>query len=157
MHCISNALPINAVINTNDVKTDYLGLAEMKDEDIEVRCDYHDINSFNQLNTQNENNICLLHVDVRSLRKNIEKLSMILADLHVSPQIIALSETKINKKQGVNFSTTLEGYDFLHFDSDELEFILITACHINLGMIYQLHLATLSVSGLRSAYVIKSA
>ena len=155
--CISNALPINAVTNTNDVKTDYLGLAEMKDEDIEVGCDYHDINSFNQLNTQNKNNICLLHVNIRSLRKNIEKLSMILADLQVPPQIIALSETKINKKQGVNFSTTLEGYDFLHFDSDELEFILITACHINLGMIYQLHLATLSVSGLRSAYVIKSA
>jgi len=37
--CKSNALPINAVINTNDVKTDYLGLAETKDEDIEVGCD----------------------------------------------------------------------------------------------------------------------
>ena len=66
---------------------------------------------------------------------------------------------KLIKKQGVNFSTTLEGYNFLHSDSDtlagELEFILITAYHINLGMIYQLHLATLRVSGLRSAYVIK--
>jgi len=61
--CISNALPINAVISTNDVKTDYLGLAEMKNEDIEVGCDYHDINSFNQLNTQNKNNICLLRVN----------------------------------------------------------------------------------------------
>ena len=80
---------------------------------------------------------------------------MILADLQVSPQIIALSETKIIKKQGVNFSTTLEGYSFLHSDSDTLA--LITAYHINLGIIYQLHLATLRVSGLRSAYVIKSA
>ena len=34
--CLSNALSINAVINANDIKTDYLGLAEMKDEDIEV-------------------------------------------------------------------------------------------------------------------------
>ena len=76
--CISKALPINAVINANDVKTNYLGLAEMKVENIEVRCDYHDINSFNQLNTQNKHNICLLHVNIRSLRKNIEKLSMIL-------------------------------------------------------------------------------
>ena len=82
---ISNVLPINAVINTNDVKADYLGLAEMKDEDIEVGCDYHDINSFNQLNTQNKNNICLLHVNVRRLRKNIEKRSMVLADLQVPP------------------------------------------------------------------------
>ena len=40
------------MINTNDVKTEYLGLVEMKDEDIEVGWDYHDINSFNQLNTQ---------------------------------------------------------------------------------------------------------
>jgi len=45
---------------------------------------------------------------------------MILALLQVPPQIIALSETKINKKQGVNFSTTLEGYNFLHSDSDTL-------------------------------------
>ena len=104
--CISNTMPINAVINTNDVKTDYLGLAEMKGEYIEVGSDYHDINSFNQLNTQYKNNICLLHINIRSLRKNNEKLSMMLADLHVPPQIIALSETKINKKQGVNFSTT---------------------------------------------------
>jgi len=51
--CISNALPINAVTNTNDVKTDYLGLAKMKDEDIEVGCDYHDINSFNQHSKKN--------------------------------------------------------------------------------------------------------
>ena len=107
------------MINTH-VKTDYLGLAETKDEDIEVGCDYHDINSFNQLNTQNKNNICLLHVNIRSLRKNIEKLAMNLADLQVPPQIIALSETKINKKQGVIFSTTLEGYNFLHSDSDTL-------------------------------------
>ena len=45
---------------------------------------------------------------------------MILADLQVPLQIIALSETKINKKQGVNFSTTLDGYNFLHSDSDTL-------------------------------------
>jgi len=91
------------VINTNDVKIDYLELAEMKNEDIEVGFDYQDTDSFNQLNTQNKENICLCHVDIRSLRKNIEKLSMILADLQVPPQIIALRETKINKKQGVNF------------------------------------------------------
>ena len=133
-------------------KTDYLGLAEMKDEDIEVGCDYHDINSFNQLNTQYKNNICLLHVNIRSLRKNIEKLSMILADLQVPPQIIALSETKINKKQGVNVCTLI----LIHW-LGELEFIFTTAYHINLGMIYQLHVATLRVSGLRSTYVIKSA
>ena len=63
----------------------------MKDEDIEVGYDYHDINSFNQLNTQNKNNICFPHVYIRSLRKNIENLSMILADLQLPPQIIALS------------------------------------------------------------------
>jgi len=31
---------------------------------------------------------------------------MILADLQVPPQIIALSETKIDKKHGENFSTS---------------------------------------------------
>ena len=90
------------------------------EEDIEVGCDYHDINSFNQLITQYKNNICLLHVNIRSLEKNIEKLSIILAHLQVPPQTIAWSETKIHKKQGVNFSTTLEGYNFLYSDSDTL-------------------------------------
>ena len=108
----------------------------MKDEDIEVGCNYHDINSFNQLNTQKKNNICLLHDNIRSLRKNIEKLSMILADLQVPPQIIALSETKINKKQGVNFSTTLEGYNFLHSDSDTLAGGV--GIYINNSLSYQL-------------------
>jgi len=45
---------------------------------------------------------------------------MILADLQVPPQIIGLSETKLNKKQGVNFSITLECYNFLHSDSDTM-------------------------------------
>ena len=110
----------------------------MKDEDIEVgcECDYHDINSFDQLNTQNKNNICLLHVNIRSLKKNIEKLSMILADLQVPPQIIALSETKINKKQSVNFSTTLKGYNFLHSDSDTLAGGV--GIYINNSLSYQL-------------------
>ena len=86
---------------------------------------------------------------------------MILADLQVPPQIIALSETKINKKQGVNFSTILQGYNFLHSDSDTLAggvgIYINNSLSYQLGMIYQLHLATLRVSGLRSAYVIKSA
>ena len=108
----------------------------MKDEDIEVGCDYLDINSFNQLNTQNKNDICLLHVNIRRLRKKIEKLSMILADLQVQPQIIALSETKINKTQGVNFSTTLEGYNCLHSGSDTLAGGV--GIHINNSLSYQL-------------------
>ena len=58
----------------------------MKNKDIEVGCDYHDIDSFKQLNTQNKDNICLFHVNIRSLRKNIEKLFMIQADLQVPSQ-----------------------------------------------------------------------
>ena len=61
---------------------------------------------------------------------------MILADLQVPPQIIALSETKINKKQGVNFSTTLEGYNFLHSDSDTLAGRV--GIYINNSLSYQL-------------------
>jgi len=69
----------------------------MKDGDIKLGCDYHDINSFNQLNTQNKDNLCFFHVHIRSLRKNTETLSIILTDLQVPPQLIGLSETKINK------------------------------------------------------------
>jgi len=61
---------------------------------------------------------------------------MILADLQVPPQITALSETKINKKQGVNFSTTLERYNFLHSDSDTLAGGV--GIYINNSLSYQL-------------------
>ena len=124
------------MINRNDVKIDYLGLAEMKNEYIEVGFDYHDTDSFNQLNTHKKENVCLFHVNMRRLRKNLEKLSMILADLQVPPQIIAPSETKIYKKQGVNVSTSLVGYNFLHCDSDTLAGGV--GIYINNSLSYQL-------------------
>jgi len=61
---------------------------------------------------------------------------MILADLQVPPQRIAISGTKINKKQGVNFSTTLEGYNFLNSDCESL--VGGVGIYINNSLSYQL-------------------
>jgi len=78
-------------------KMDYLELPEMKNQDTELGCSYHDIDSFNQPNTQNKKNICLFRVNIKCFRKNVENLSVILADLHVPPEIIALIESKLTK------------------------------------------------------------
>ena len=35
------------------------------------------------------------------------------------PHIVAASETKINKNDGLSFPTTITGYNFLHSDSEK--------------------------------------
>ena len=56
---------------------------------------------------------CLLHINIRSLTKNLEKLEELLSDLDKMPEIIAISETKLKAE----FKLQLDGYDFLQKDS----------------------------------------
>jgi len=53
-------------------------------------------------------------------QNNIEKSCMILADFQVPPQMKALNQTKINKKQGGNFTSSLAGSNFLLFYSAKM-------------------------------------
>jgi len=41
---------------------------------------------------------CIVHVNIRSLKKNLDKLVNFSSDMKKSPEIIAVSETKINNK-----------------------------------------------------------
>jgi len=50
---------------------------------------------------------------MRSLNKNFEKLEELLSQLGKMPEIIAISETKLNS----NFNSFLEGYTFLQSNS----------------------------------------
>ena len=63
--------------------------------------------------------ICIFHINIRSLRKNIGKLSNMLSTMQKPPHIVAVSETKINKNDGLSFPTTITGYNFLHSDSEK--------------------------------------
>ena len=59
-------------------------------------------------------NFFILHVNIRSLNKNIDKLEELLLELGKLPDIIALSETKLKN----SFSCFLDGYKFIQSNSD---------------------------------------
>ena len=53
---------------------------------------------------------------MRSLQKNIDKVIALLANLSETPDIIAISETKITYGQPI-VNVDITGYDFIHCDS----------------------------------------
>ena len=55
----------------------------------------------------------MLHVNIRSLNKNFEKLEDLLTQISNLPDIIAISKTKLNNK--LNFG--LHGYNFIQNNS----------------------------------------
>jgi len=62
---------------------------------------------------------CIVHLNIRGLKKNLDKLVNLIYDLKKSPEIIAVSETKINKKHTPFFQTKICGCNFVHADSDQ--------------------------------------
>ena len=60
--------------------------------------------------------LMFLHLNVRSLRKNIDKLEELLVLMQITTDIIAISETKLNKRSNLA-PIQLPGYNFSHTDS----------------------------------------
>ena len=86
---------------------------------LEINSNYHDLNPFNSvLSNRKPADICIFHIKIRSLRRNID-ISNKLSTMQKLPHIVAVSETKINKKDGLSFPTTITGYNFLHSDSEK--------------------------------------
>ena len=61
----------------------------------------------------NNTDFCILHINIRSLNKNFEKLEELLSVFSKMPEIIAIPETKLNS----NLKTFLLGYTFIHNNS----------------------------------------
>ena len=61
----------------------------------------------------NNTDFYILHINTRSLNKNFEKFEELLSVLGKMPEIIAISETKLNS----NVKTFLPGYSFIHNNS----------------------------------------
>ena len=88
----------------------------------------------------NNTDFCILHINIRSLNKNIEKLEELLLLLGKMPEIVAISETKLNS----NLKTFLPGYIFIHnnsptnvggvgmFTKDTLTYKTITEYQLNI-------------------------
>ena len=79
---------------------------------------YFSLNKLNSmLNTGkcSSKSISLYHCNIRSLQKNLGLLEDFIYSLEVKPDILALSETRINSKTIV--ITDIPGYNFFHTDS----------------------------------------
>ena len=78
---------------------------------------YYDFQKFNgQLtSTSSKSSLSMLHFNLRSLPKNFDTLHELLCSLNNKPDIIGISETKLNDNSTAN--TDLIGYKFFHTNS----------------------------------------
>ena len=60
-------------------------------------CNYHDIASINNHASNNYNELLLMHSNIRSLQKNIDKLTHYILQLQKLPDIIAITETILKR------------------------------------------------------------
>ena len=77
---------------------------------------YYSVNKFNKLMKEKyENNLVIIHFNIRSLPKNKLKIENFLTEMIVLPEVIAITKTKLNNKN--KHLTTLDHYEFIHVDS----------------------------------------
>ena len=126
--CIANSLPFQSVSN-NDILSifgntihDLVNIFNSLDDqilpyEIEIEnniddCKYiykHELKSTSFGNSNEE--LCMIHVNIRSIYKNFDKLLILLERFQKMPDIICLSETNILKTETENpFIPSLEGY-----------------------------------------------
>ena len=79
-------------------------------------CEYHDILWLNNMVKHKKDELFIMHFNLQSLQKNIDKLTTLLANLFETPDIIAISETKITYGQ-LMVNVHISGYNFIHCDS----------------------------------------
>lgn len=104
--CIAECLPINYV----DIKDPYC-----LTEDLE----YLSVDNINKHFEKSEytiEDLTVLHVNTRSLTKNINRLEEVICLMMYQPDLIAITETKLNKNSNINL-VQLPGYHFFHINS----------------------------------------
>ena len=96
--CISDSLPDNFDCDHSTSDITYNSLPLLSDPS-DCECKYYDLHVFNSfLTSKTITPACIVHVNIKSLKKNLDKLVNLIYDLKKSPEIIAVSETKINNK-----------------------------------------------------------
>ena len=86
-------------------------------EYVQNHCNYASLHSFSKLLKQNKSefDLSLIHFNLRSLPKNLNKIENFLFCCNALPKIIAISETKLKSSKVCNVN--LNNYSFLHNDS----------------------------------------
>ena len=73
---------------------------EDEEDDISpINCNYYDIDEFNKAKFNPSKSFSILHLNIHSIQKHIEELRITLNLLNFKFDIIALSESKIQKEQ----------------------------------------------------------
>ena len=72
-------------------------------------CKYYDQASLNNfLDDPSKKNLIIMHFNVKNLAKNIDKLNECICDLKTKPNVIAITETKLNQnRMSANICTYL--------------------------------------------------
>ena len=101
--CVSESLPTNLVSLRGESVSEE-SPSEIVTDCLEINSNYHDLNSFNSImKNRKPDDICIFHINIRSLRKNIDKLSNMLSTMQKPPHIVAVRETKMKKKKVCHF------------------------------------------------------
>ncbi len=83
---------------------------------INDKCNYHCSDSFNDQNKNKQAELSLIHFNSRSLNKNIDQITDYLKTLNHKFEILAFSETWLNKNKVSPSLINLDGYNFIHDD-----------------------------------------
>ena len=80
------------------------------DNDQQINCNYYDINEFSKAKIDFQKSFSIFHLNIHSIQLHFEELKLILDMLDSKFDIIALTESKIQKHMEPIIDITLEGY-----------------------------------------------
>ena len=96
------------MINIHDFEFDFANPIYATVENLKLKKD------LNRITIQR--NLSMLHINIRSLAKNYDKLHQFICNLPFQPGIIAITETKLNINSNTN-NIQLDNYKLIHKDS----------------------------------------
>ena len=73
--------------------------------------DEHSVNS-NKIKCNSLSGFRILHANVRSIFKNFDKLELLLKQIETTPELIAISETKL--KNHIQYKPNINEFDFVY-------------------------------------------
>ena len=126
--CCSNPLTASNITNNSsitsvDQNTTFNNITNNLEDneyhDLFASCKYFEIDEINQTLSKAKScqrNLFVMHFNVRSLQKNFCKLSLYVSHLSTKPDVIAITETKLNDAKS-NDGFKLTEYKFMHKNS----------------------------------------
>jgi len=131
--CLQQHLPFSYILNTDSDLFNLENANEsqasippclindaMTENDVNdtISCQYYNSGHFIEYTKQlTTKDLFMVHCNVRSLNKNLCYLQQYLSELYYKPDIIAISETRINSTNSHLHDHQMHGYSFFHCDS----------------------------------------